>query len=431
MQTTGEPPSTPPITLRWRGVCALALMMGVVLCLRAPAMLVEGRVWGEEGMFLQAGLERGIWEGMTWRSSVGYYHLQLNVAGVVAASLPLAWAGWVMAGLGAGLMVLPVVVMRTDAVWARRLPWVAVLVLGMGPSAEVWLNVASGQFVIALTTIALLITRATTRAGQVARVVGLALAGLSGVASVVLAPLFVVRAVVEWSRGRAVEAGVMVACLVVQAVLIMQSPGDTRRYALDDASQAGAVVVSRQVLQLLVYPFDVLTGTDRASVAAFVRQMSDEPAGRVLLALGAAAVYAGIVLWAWRVRATSAGWCVGGAAVLVGVSMLASLDSTSTLIEPDAGQRYFYAPNVLLMLAVLDCVLGTRRNAARRIGARRVGWVLVSWVLIGGLLDYLRPEPTFFTPADWTSRVRDWQNDPTLPIPHAPLGWQVIVPHEK
>jgi len=111
--------------------------------------------------------------------------------------------------------------------------------------------------------------------------------------------------------------------------------------------------------------------------------------------------------------------------------MLASLDSTSTLIEPDAGQRYFYAPNVLLMLAVLDCVLGTRRNAARRIGARRVGWVLVSWVLIGGLLDYLRPEPTFFTPADWTSRVRDWQNDPTLPIPHAPLGWQVIVPHEK
>src|SRR5262245_22873329 len=130
----------------------LAAFLALAL-LRSPALLLGGRIWGEEGTFLEAALERPLAQLLAWRApSIGYYVLPLNLCAAIASQLSLLFAPLVFAAGGALALAAPVALAALDREWRvrGRLVPVALAVLFAAPGAEVWLNVASAQFPIAV-----------------------------------------------------------------------------------------------------------------------------------------------------------------------------------------------------------------------------------------------------------------------------------------
>jgi len=404
------PLSTGP-RVSWGFVMLLVVGMIALQYARMPQVILDGRVWAEEGLFLSAARSRGAIDAMLWRAPVGYYNLQLNVAGLVASRLPLAWAPAVMTGLASLLLIIPILVVALDPTWRRwsRLVMLAACLLLVGPSEEVWLNVASGQFVLGVAAALMLVSESTARGSSVVRAVALGVFGLCGVASAMLAPLFIVRAILQRTRQRATEAAVLGAALAVQLTLVASAPPGPQRYHVDSLDTLGKIVVSRQIAQPLVYPLDHALPFSRTEVARRINECSG-------LILPAVALYAGLAWWTRRTGRHELIWLVASAAVMVGGAVAATFDPTATLVNPDIGVRYFFAPNVLLMLCAASCAIEARS---------RVGVVVVMLCLVVGVLDFVFVNPYFITPADWYARVKAHEADPTHVIRHAPVGWSL------
>jgi hypothetical protein len=160
MSPTSDPP--PPAAPRFKTLPALAPLLATLLLifLRAPAILLTGRFWAEEGKiyFLDARL-RSWWDALL-ASRMGYYSGWTKLAALTATAVPLEWAPMVTvyAALAVQLMVVWFVV-RSDAFAGpvARVLAVAAVLLAV-PSAEVWLNTANSQFHFALGAAVLLVT---------------------------------------------------------------------------------------------------------------------------------------------------------------------------------------------------------------------------------------------------------------------------------
>ncbi len=428
-----DPPGSPAaraatdaVPTRAEGAALLAALVALQY-LRAPQVLLGGRIWGEEGSYLQAALERSAASALVWCSdAVGYYVLPLNLAAVAAARLPLVAAPLVFSGAGALVLALPLALAALDPEWRtrRRLGLAALVLLLCAPGAEIWLNLASAQFVIALGAAIALATSPDTRAAQALRLAYLGFAGLSGVASLLLAPLFALRALLDRSRARAAEAAVLFACLALQLALLAGAPEAGSRHRLGGLPLLAGIAASRQLLQLAVYPLDAFAGFGRVGLAAEILRAVQQPGLQWLALALAAGAFPLALLWsAHRSGARAAPWWIASAALLLLGSLVATRDPIPNLIHPVFASRYFYAPNALLLLALAECLLRARGPLARRAAAGALAWLLAC-----GLLDFWRPEPFFFGRSDWYAEVRAWQADPTRPIAHAPTGWQIRGP---
>jgi hypothetical protein len=409
---------------------ALALLLCAAwLCIfaRAPSVVLGGRIWGEEGRFLEAALSQSTLETLLWRfADVGYYVLPLNLCAALAAALPLELAPIVFASGGALALLSPLALAALDPGWCtrRRMLWLALVMLFAHPGVEVWLNVASAQFPIALGAAVLLLS--TTGEGRSAalRLAALALAGLSGVASLLLTPLFALRAWLERSRARARQAAVLGLCLVLQLALMQSAPQAVERRSVGSALTLSGVVVSRQLLQFAVYPIDRFLGTRRVDMARVIDRASHLAGpGQVIVPALAGVFYAALFAAARRSKSSAGAWAIAGSVVLLLGSLAATRGPSERLIRPISAMRYFYAPNALLMIALAEF---TRAENARRL--RQWSVLALAWILLGGALEWTRREPYFFQRSDWYERVRAWREDPTQPIEHAPVGWRLRVP---
>ncbi len=405
---------------------ALLLALVALVYLRAPSVLLGGRIWGEEGSFLAMALDLPLAQALFWRAeAIGYYVLPLNLCAAIAAQLPLLLAPLVFSLGGALALASPVALAALDPEWRtlRRLAPLALAVLLAAPGAEVWLNVASAQFPLAVATAVILATSPGTRVARGLRLALLAVAGLSGVASLLLAPLFALRALLERSRSRAVQAAVLAACLVLQLSLLASAPEAGERHSLASAATLAGIATSRQWLQLALYPLDLFGGFDRVALATQVLRAVHSPGlpSIAVLAL-AAACYAGLASYLRHSTSRAGSWWIASALSLLLGSLAATRDETASLIHPIFASRYFYAPNALLLFALAEGV-----RCARGAGAQRIGAAVLGWFLLCGALDYLRQDSFFFGRSDWYAQVRAWQQDPSRSLEHAPTGWKIML----
>lgn len=402
-------------------------VLGVMLLLqflRVPAVVTGGRVWGEEGIFLESASYRSVWDAMTWLAPVGYYVVVLNGVGIIGSRLPLEWMAGITSVTSAFIFLLPVVLASADARWQRLIVGVAAIMLFTGPSEEIWLNVASAQFVLAVAASMMLVTDIpSSNALRIGRGLLLVVVGLSGIASVLLAPLFLVRAIIEKSKRRTLEATILIVCGLLQFVLLLTASEGSARQPAPDIQTTASIVMSRQLMQLLIYPLEVVLPIDSSQIAYQLFTARGSKVGFVLCATGSIGVYLALGWWYHRKRAINAGWLLGCSAILMFTSIGAALESPDLLVQPFASKRYFYAPNVLLLLSILACTF--QSNVSFKSAQVRL---VVAWLALVGLLHFLTPSAAYFEPADWYARVRAWRQDPSKPIPHAPRGWQVIIP---
>ncbi len=412
----------------------LFLAAAAVVLLRLPALFSEPRLWAEEGGRYYATAYRYS-HGPQWYLGLlnvqrGYFALWPNLATTIAANLTSVENAphvttWV-AFLGQ-LLPLAIIAWGKADIW--KAPWrrfAGVLVYLLIPiSGEIWLNTINSQFYFALAAVlALLEPIGLTRADRWALRLALAVAGLTGPATAMIAPLFVVIAVMTRNRERVTQAGILVGCALLQAGLLVAYSASDKSIGIRVAEVKAPVlafVAWTQSIGLLVFGWEPMTnlahwvaatyGTGEVSIAVF----------GIVLALVAAALLIWLAADLPREQRVT---LVGGYLLLLIFSYLGGLAPDKlNLLAPGNGGRYFWVPNVLLGFLFLANLSARRRTGFKTLMCAG----LLSLSLANGAILFSKTIPFSADWPAWRAEIALWRADPSHRIKIWPAGWEMVL----
>jgi hypothetical protein len=414
----------------WPKVGLLAAGM-LAMVARAPIFFLEPRFWAEEGSRNFAYAFSHGWYALFLYNFRGYFSLFDRVAALAALYLvDLEHAPLVTTLLALLVQTLPLALV----LWSESRPWDTIpgKLLGMAIilltplTGEIWLNTINSQFYFSLATFLILLedtdSQSRLRSGVYAFL--LALAGLTGVVSCFLAPLFVLKAWRQRTRASRIQAMLLVACAMLQAICLVLFADQVtgREMAVRPLDILSVLWVKTLVLPLL--------GPDVAArFAQHVRGVRllgllEYSALSSVLLLVAVALFA--LLLRGRERHKAA--LILGAYLIVGVlSIVTAAADEVTLIDAWVGQRYFYAPSVMAMVLLLMRALTWEAPKGRWVAVLCLVVLFISLSI--GLAHY---RGTLIVGEDWPTwrdEVAMWRSNPDYALQIWPEGWSVrLVP---
>ena len=406
--------------------CALAC----IVLLRVPEVTYPGRFLAEEGTiyFREAYAHAPARVFLT--ANLGYYSLYNKIAAVAAAhSVPLEHAPVVTGVFAFVAQMIPFALILFSAFEGLSSTWrkaiACLLVLLVQPNQEVWLNTINSQFFFCVSCGLILVSRATSTRWHVFRLCILAMAGLTGVVSCLLLPLFVVSYGRSRSSQRLHETIVLGVATAIQAMVVLTTEGrETQMYP----------AVLPFVLLVKQWIFPLLGGQIANAFSEIVkhRALYQNPglAGLALLPHG----IVGLALLVGGRKEAVLLLCASVG--IAGISFMQSVDARhldlilSHISAAGAG-RYYYAPNVFLALAISmsprkPSFCGARFGRAYNIAS----CALVGMFLVVGARDYVlsKRHRWVFSGPCWTEQARNWQAGRTDRLLIWPQGWQMTLP---
>jgi hypothetical protein len=402
----------------------LAVLFAALICIRLPAVVWNGRFYAEEGEFFFAYAWHMPWDRALLHNLGGY--LNIVASGSTLLLEKAVRGGWISLenapyfteAIALSFQVCPAILVLTSrADWLR--PWwappLALLIMATPPLTEqVWLQTLHSQFHLALCAGLIL---ATETVGALAlrafRIVLLVLGPLCGPATIVLAPFFVLRALIERSRERWLQTAALLAASAVQ-LLMFYAPSGERGYHIDPLVLASVMSVRHIALPLLGAGF-------AASLVAHPVQAALE-AGVVPWTAVAACliVFGGLTLAAlarWREAPV---WLLIPALTLAGVSYFGAIHGGARLLTLDWATRYSYVPLALAGLSLI-AFANTFRGAASK-----VFLALSVWIGFIGAIGYAHPLHSLSEGPDWRKEVAAWRVDPEHRLASWPKGGWLI-----
>jgi hypothetical protein len=369
-------------------VLLIALFAGVVL-LKIPELL-DGRLWAEDGLFLVDALRLPWWQALATQHT-GYIDVTASTIMLIASHLSdLEHVALISVILSLLIQICPAVLLVTgrQCEWLRP-PWalIAALLLVLAPPAaeEIWLSPVTSQYHL-MVCVALILALDT---GQlpIFRNAVLGVASLTGPGPALVAPLFALRACIDRSWQRALQASILSAGALIETAIYLSHPEPNRILSIDLPLLARVIYVKH-----LILPFF----GRRAAISA-ATGVSDQ-----LLMLDVAAV-GGIVIAALK-AGKDVIWLALGAVTLIGLSYLGALGAKTDLLQIFFGQRYYYAPQVLIGLTLLGIAVTARPMMVRNVAA-----VLVGWLLAVGAWQFNRINPMMTNGPSWRDQIAEWR----------------------
>ncbi len=326
----------------------------VATLIRAPQLFTAPRFWAEDGIiyFLQARV-LAPWDAL-WATPLNYLSLPANLAGVIAAQLPLWHAPYAALAVAFAVQLLfcgVVITHYRPALSRYRCGVLLIIPIVVTQSYETWLNPINSQFWLTLTAALILCAPLQRQTGL--RCLGqgsvLLLAGLSGAVAAFLAPLFIARALLEKKVLWALYA------LPVSLggwIVVLNSTEQARSlsFPLD-------VIAVKSFLQLLINNACLYCG-----VAVSGHPLLSSPAFALLALLGLILVYGTLLILSNK----TGRWMLVTSASLLLLSTAGALGKAQWLTEISINSaRYFFVPAVLLIAAVLLIVHPKYQKAAK------------------------------------------------------------------
>jgi hypothetical protein len=398
---------------------------------RAPALLAHPRFWAEEGSLYFAYAFDHSWYEALVKPYAGYFSLYVNCATLAAArfvTLPNAPLLTTIAAFLVQAISPAIIVWSQSELWrgtARKLA--GLLIVLLAPLwGELWLNTINSQFFWSLTAFLILLepVRQTTTIKRRVYCVALLIAGLTGVVSCFLAPLFVLKAWWERTRESIGHAAILLVCFAVQGAIawsLRNEPGVAHRLGVLNPPTLASIVWTNTVAWPL-FGFDVARGFARLLYTALGTSGFQFTLIGVLLLLLEL-----VFLWYVSSRVDRRlRWLLLGTygllTVLSAVFSGGSRPEKTALISPGYGGRYFYVPNVALLILLLANV---RWPTEPRFDHRSVVCAgLLAAALFFGARRYWEI-PT--AGAEWTVEVAQWRANPTHRLRIWPQGWSVTL----
>ncbi len=423
--------------LSWR-LAAFVGCFGLIVG-RAPGLLLAPRLWAEEGTryftYAYYFANSPAWYRGFVNIQRGYFALWPNVSTTIAANfvaieqVPLVTT---VLALSVQLSVFAIMLWGTSTLWStpgRKLGGV-LLILFAPLSGEVWLNTINSQFIFALITFLILHTKpAISRSAIWAYRGGLGLAGLTGVAACVLTPLFLIKALAEHTRERVVQMSILTGCACFHIFILLQSAAEpgasvaTRWTPLE--WQTLVAIMWTQSLGLIVVGLEHTRGF--FTVITAVRTL--DPIRFTLLCsaiLGVELFFLLLLRASMRLQRHEQLTLIGSYLSLMILSIFGSLNPDKfELVYPGVGQRYFYAPNAILLLVML-----AHLPTPLALHKHKLHWpsllltALLTVALGWGVWQYQTTLLVNSGP-NWREQVQMWRVDSMHQIEIWPAGWKI------
>jgi hypothetical protein len=217
----------------------LFLLFEGLLVARAPNLLVAPRLYAEEGSrFFSFAFAHSVPESLAYvYSHAGYLNLGTNLAVTLAAhAVPLEVAPYVTVAVALGVQSLPfwILLYGRSALfqgWPSKIAACAIALFAPTVNAEVWLNTLQLQVFLGFVAL-LILFEELDGLGRLRRWTYrglLALGGLTGVYTVFLQPVFLLRALRDRRRESVVQLAIVSAALLAQVVIVALTLSDNPR----------------------------------------------------------------------------------------------------------------------------------------------------------------------------------------------------------
>jgi hypothetical protein len=398
-----------------RQIALLLIAALAVLVARVPRLLLEGRVYAEEGTTYL----RYAWNATPLRAFLaphqGYYSLLDNLCALIAARLlPLSATALFFSWVAATIQLLVVfLAIECEALRTPRERWLAMFALLLvTPNFETWLSLEMCQFLLVVAAAVILISSA--RRLFPLRTAVLGLVAFSTPAAVPLIPLFWLRTWKQRSPRAIVFSLSLTLPAIMQTLVLVHSIREGDRPVITHQLRALVAIATSRVL---VYPFTTGRGAQYYDSFLFTHP---GPGWMLTLCLTSAALLvAGFLFFARASPCALALYC--GALLSIAFDWYGCMSCTFDVLPllPTGQGRYFYSANSMLLLALL---LAATRPSPRWLA--RAAAVAFGWLLLTGCSHYLRMRPAINNYPAWLPQVRRWQADEYLPIIVAPDFWR-------
>ncbi len=422
----GERPVARVAAMDWRAerlpggartLAALACVFALLLMSRDPRVVTRAELWGDDGWsWYPDAYNHGL--ASLLLPVGGYLNTLQRLGGLVGQLVPLRWAPTLFAALALAVQILPplffVSARMANAVPSAGYRLLIALVYLMLPNMiEAHANLTNSMWHLA--TLALLVVMAVPAAGLAGRGFDLGVltvSGLSGPFCAMLSPIAMLR---FW-HGRSPDSGrklsIVLATVLVQAAVYLNSPPGARSAApLGAGPRMLARIVATQVLLGAEFGYNAIA---RLPGAPFWQD--NAPALAICGgALGLTAV--ALLRGGWPLR----GLCLFASLLLCAVLLKPSMSTTEPqwrlMTIPPMGNRYFMLPMVAWI-----CVLFTLAADRSRL-LRGIGVTLLLIVLGWGIpQDWKYMD---FPRTDFVARARAFAEAPpgtTMSFPQLPPG---------
>lgn len=402
----------------------------LIMYFREPTFLLEPRLWAEEGSRYFSYAYGYPWHQSLRHVQIGYLALWPNFASTVAANLvPLSHVPLVTTLFAFIVQLIPIAII----LWGQSDLWhsattriVGVLVVLFTPlSGEIWLNTANSQFYFSL--IAFLILNENTDISPTRKWcyrILLVFSGLTGTVACLLSPLFILRSWLEKERERVVQASILLVCSIMQILVLSMShrtdPTLSTRLRGTDLPTLASIIWTNSIALTLF-------GLENARAFAQVISAIQGLTGPKFEFLGLLLLFSGTLFFLCLSSELSPQRrlaLLGSYFLIIIPSILGSLgDDKFGLVFPEAGQRYFYVPNVILMFAMLSNV-HFNGKAFKRIRCGLFA-VLLAASLTLGAMAYRRTSIVGDDWPKWREEILLWEENSEHLIEIWPPGWRI------
>ncbi len=400
----------------------------IIMLARAPILIVSGRLWAEEATVYFAAAVTQPWYKSLFAPHIGYFSLFSNVSALLATLVPLESAPLVLVCLAASIQLLPVLLVlpcREGSVssYPEKVA-VCLALLFILPNHEVWLSTISSQFYLAFSAGIILISNPASQFQIVFRRCVIGLAGLTGVVSIFLTPLFWFKFFSDKAKHRAVEAGILTVCAAIQgAIVLMTAPGQ-RTIGLHPIAFVHALLIKLFILPLAGYQI-----ANRLAVGLYQQIVAD---GSPLDSTSLAVVLCGVLGYMVFVSRLQEARLLCVAAFLIatlswiGAAESQTLENHALLISPICSERYFLCSSLFIYLAL--ALIALRENDLPHKVRLGCG-VLALWAVTAGAFDFRKTDGAylvFFEGPAWIGEVEKYRSDPNYLLQVWPAGWEPL-----
>jgi len=193
---------------------------GLIVLARMPDRILNPQLYAEDALFYADALKFGGWALL--RPYGGYLLVMPRLASWVAVHLPVLW---VPAFFNVGALLLALVVLArlfSPRVALSHKPWLALAVVLLPHIEDLFMVMENIQWILSLGLVLVLISADPATPAQRRGDSAMALLfGLTGVFSIILAPLYVLRALERRSRDSLILAGLVGAAAFCQAWFVI------------------------------------------------------------------------------------------------------------------------------------------------------------------------------------------------------------------
>ncbi|MCK5002691.1 MAG: hypothetical protein KAS57_06680 [Gammaproteobacteria bacterium] len=332
--------------------------------MKSPELFTEPRFWAEEGRYYYSNIQKIDIFSSLLLIIRGNYQLLTNIIVLLSSMVPAQWAAYITTYLALCVALVPVLLLyyyQCISKWPLFLPSLITSVYALMPQGyEVFFTATNVQWIcsVSILIVCILPLEYENKNRHIATYAWLIICGLTGVTSVMLAPGFLLRGMLNSSRHH-IQMGLLLSFFaIVHLVIIFNSDHPDRLFPMDLFS-----LTMPTLLQTVLSP---LISADMVNVLVSKTVLDGKVVSwwyLVSIALSSLVIMSGVIYAAFK-QSDDKNVPLVIVLLWIGVSVLNTIGSIGDpegLLSGWGGGRYFFFGSVCFVLLLAISVSGKSR----------------------------------------------------------------------